>query len=144
MQIVPFDMIYQRARHDVEGVWESRHRPKSSEPPLLHISSPSPVADSELVVKHLLKAANAELAVEIENDIKRCGPSSPEFRLKLWTVYAAATRDVCCELGVVYVDPPAGAMDASGYILPQLASDSLHGTDDYGRMVLADLRARLV
>jgi len=143
-ELVPYDMICERARYDVEallGIMEVAC--KSAGVRLFHVSAPPPVLDSDTMVKNLLLAANSELGRKMQSDLTQFGAAPAEFRLKVWLIYSLATREVCRKLGIAFIDIPKAAVDDRGYFLPHLTSDSFHGTEAYGQMVLTEIEDRL-
>jgi hypothetical protein len=143
-ELVSYDMVCERARYDVEavlGLLGTALRRK--ELPFFHVSAPPPVKESKVLIKHLLHYKDSELGRRMESDLNRFGVAPAEFRLKLWLVYSLAAREVCEKYRITYIEPPPSVMDEYGYILPHLASDSLHGTDAYGQLVISDIATRL-
>lgn len=143
-ELVPYDMICDRARYDVEALLGIlRVACKSPGVQFFHVSAPPPVADSDTMVKNLMLAANSELGRKMQGDLKRFGAASAEFRLKVWLIYSIATREICKKLGIAYIDVPKAAVDERGYFVPHLTSDSFHGTEAYGQMVLTEIEGCL-
>jgi hypothetical protein len=143
-ELVPYDMICDRARHDVESLLGIMGAAcKSTGVKCFHVSAPPPVEDSDTLVKNLLLAANSELGRKMQSDLENFGAASAEFRLKVWLIYAMVTREVCKAWGIGYIDVPKAATDERGYFVPHLTSDSFHGIEAYGRMVLTEIEGRL-
>lgn len=142
-ELVPYDMICERARHDVEaglGLLRLVHREGGRK---FHVSAPPPSGDSEAVIRNLLQAANSDLGFRMQTDVANLGAASPDFRLKLWLVYREVTRQACRDGGIEFIDVPPASVDGRGFMLHHLTSDSFHGTEEYGGMVVDQLEQRL-
>lgn len=64
----------------------------------------------------------------------------PSTRLHLWRSQCAILRSVCAQRGLVFVEPPAAALDAEGFLAPAFSgADPMHANPAYGRLVLRDL-----
>lgn len=74
--------------------------------------------------------------------IAEVGFSPPARRLALWRVEREAMTAHLAALGVAFLDPPAEAVTAEGFLKPECcAEDVTHANRVYGRMLLDQLRA---
>lgn len=61
----------------------------------------------------------------------------PATRLRLWRHQCAVLGEVCASRGFEFVEPPAAALDADGFLAIEFAgSDPMHANPAYGRLVL--------
>lgn len=67
--------------------------------------------------------------------------SSPALRYKLWLVASRIIERFCEKLNIVFVPPPKQALDASGFLLDCYHRDAAHGNEDYGRLVIEQMKA---
>jgi hypothetical protein len=102
---------------------------------MVHIISPPPKRDSDFIRSYHETRFKAEIA--------ELGVSPPELRMKIWRMQHRLTREFCEELGVIPMDPPATALDADGYLLPEYyARDATHANRAYGLLLLEELERR--
>jgi len=75
--------------------------------------------------------------------IERLGVSSPALRMKFWHLQNRALAEICGELGIELIPPPAEAVDPQGFLERSCyAGDATHANVKYGELVLADLERR--
>jgi hypothetical protein len=75
--------------------------------------------------------------------IERLGVSSPALRMKFWHLQNRVLQEICGELGIELIPPPAEAMDPHGFLKRSCyAGDATHANIKYGELVLADLERR--
>ncbi len=71
--------------------------------------------------------------------MQKFGASDAAMRFKLWALYMDAVRELCTEMQVTFLPPPAGTFDADGFLLERFDHDGLHGNVEYGRAVLLQI-----
>lgn len=100
---------------------------------VVHIIPPPPKADNEFIQQyHETLFANEGIAVR--------GVSSAALRLKFWRLQTQVLKDLCSELGVEVMMPPAVARDKAGFLVRDYyADDATHGNWLYGELVLREI-----
>lgn len=58
--------------------------------------------------------------------------SPAHLRLKLYRIYASATRQWCAERGVPVIDPPFEGLTDDGFLRDEYLSNATHANVDYG------------
>jgi hypothetical protein len=104
--------------------------------PVFQVAPPPPRAD----VVHARTVFN----FAPEHFIGKTDLPTPKWqRYKMWRLHCEVIEDYCNEHGVKFMGAPAGAIDDDGFIRPILDADGMHGTAEYGRLVLEDIRRAL-
>ena len=76
----------------------------------------------------------------IKRGIKKYGVSPALLRLKLWKIQMSATRVLCSELDIEFMEFPSFACDLKGFVKPEYyADDATHVNELYGEHVLKEL-----
>jgi hypothetical protein len=110
---------------------------KATKARVIHLLAPPPKRDNA----HILRHHESRFADE---NIAGLGVSSPELRLKFWNLQSRILQEVCQELDIEVLGPPAGALDEDGFLAPEFyASDATHANVAYGELVLAQAEALL-
>jgi len=100
--------------------------------PLIHIAPPPPLA----VVLH----ARTKFEFPREHFIGKTDMPTPKWpRYKMWRLHCEVIEDYCNQHGVRYLDAPRSAVDDEGFLRPDLDADGMHGTIEYGKLVLDDI-----
>ena len=100
---------------------------------LFHLAPPPPKEDNDFIASHF----EGRFATEGLNQL---GPTAPGLRLKCWKVQLQCLRDLCEELEIGLVEPPAKAVTASGFLDPRCyATDVTHANRRYGEYVLRQI-----
>lgn len=100
--------------------------------PVYHLCSPPPTQSS----LHL-EAFPASFAAEIAR-----GVAPARLRMNLYRLQTDILREYAEELGVVFISPPAEALDGEGFLAPDYrADDPTHGNARYGALVLAQIES---
>ena len=104
--------------------------------PLIHIGPPPPLA----YVEH----ARTQFNFPPEHFIGKTDVPTPKWpRYKMWRLHCEIIEDYCREHGVKYLHAPTGSVDGEGFLRPDLDADGMHGTAEYGRLVMEDVRRAL-
>lgn len=106
---------------------------KATRARVVHLQSPPPKRDND----HILKHHETRFAAE---NIADLGVSAPELRLAFWRLQANLLEQLCAELGIKVLPPPAAAMDTDGFLAPEFyANDATHANPSYGELVLQQI-----
>jgi hypothetical protein len=98
---------------------------------VVHLLAPPPKRDNE----HIMRHHESRFAHE---NIAGLGVSPPELRMKFWNLQRRVLEDICEELGIEVLGPPAAAVDEDGFLAPEFyASDATHANPAYGELVVA-------
>ena len=62
------------------------------------------------------------------------GVSPGRYRLKVWRACVRALTEVCDELRIEVIMPPAKALDPDGYLAEGYIGDVIHGNIAWGRL----------
>jgi hypothetical protein len=133
-QLIPYDLFMRRARSEyrsikivtdvLRGLTDAR---------IVHFIPPPAIRslqgmfDNRPDMKHL---------------IADHGLSPAPYRLKIWRACARALTEVCVELGIEAIMPPAKALDADGYLAEEYVGDVIHGNIAWGRLHVENLMNR--
>lgn len=134
LELVPLDLLVRRWRHDLD--WEFgliRAVQANCRLPILHIEAPPPVADADLMMRHMQQFQPAVEAMRAH------GMPSAGFRFKVWWVWTWLARQICAELGVRFVAGPAGTRDAAGFLSERYFGDGVHGSVAYGELMVREV-----
>jgi hypothetical protein len=66
--------------------------------------------------------------------------SPPHFRFKLWRLHSEIVQQFCTKRNITFIPRPPEAVDADGYLLSQFYGDTMHVNEDYGALVLEQMR----
>jgi len=102
---------------------------------MIHLLAPPPKRMNEWIEQH-------HDTLFVAEGLGRQGVSRPELRLKFWQLQNRALEEICAELGVEVLGPPADALDPNGFLArPYYAGDATHANLRYGELVLQQLEA---
>jgi hypothetical protein len=98
------------------------------------VSAPPPIGD------------DADLSKQLGVFRRRAGKAETitpgSIRLKLFGVQTALARTFCADRGITFIEPPAQACDAGGFLAPPYRrGDAVHGNQRYGALVLTQIDA---
>jgi hypothetical protein len=103
---------------------------------VIHIIPPPPKADSAFVQQY-------HESVFANEGITAHGVSSPRLRLKFWHLQKRVLEELCAELKVEVMLPPATALDSRGFLASDYyANDATHANHFYGELLLREVEAR--
>lgn len=134
-QLVPMRAIAGYIEGGIRGndgpVLEAIRRATSAR--VIHLLPPPPKEDNAFISQYFETRFAGE-------GIDEFGPSKPRLRLKAWKVQADCLQQLCRELGVECLPPPANAVTKEGFLQPQCyAKDVTHANRRYGEMVLKQI-----
>ncbi len=131
-ELIPFDLLLRRIRGDLG--WQFglvRLAMGFCELPVFVIEAPPPVENADL----MLRAVNGHFRERME----QFGCPSKSFRYKIWWIWTYVARCFCAELGVHFIEGPAETRDANGFLNERYFLDGVHGTDEYGAVMAAEV-----
>lgn len=103
---------------------------------LIHIVSPPPKKDNAFIEQF----HESHFASE---GITASGVSSPGLRLKFWELQTRLLQQLCDELGIEVMLPPAEALDSKGFLATDYyANDATHANHAYGELVLREIETQ--
>lgn len=100
---------------------------------VLHLMTPPPKESTEYMLEKI-GLYRKKLASEV-------GVAAPEVRLGMWQAERDSLRIVCDQWRIGFLDAPADAMTADGYLRPEYYEDATHANKEYGELVLRQLAA---
>jgi hypothetical protein len=104
--------------------------------PLVHLAPPPPLA----VIYH----PRTHFDLPRENFVGQTDRPAPKWiRYKIWRLHCDMIEDYCGQHGVKFLRPPSEALDDEGFLRPEFDADGMHGTTEYGKMVLENVRRTL-
>ncbi len=100
---------------------------------LVHLMAPPPKSDNGYIEQH----HDTHFAAA---GISSMGVSTPELRMKFWKLQNRAIQEICANLEIQTIPPPAEAQDADGFLSRTFyAGDATHANVRYGELVLQQL-----
>jgi hypothetical protein len=103
---------------------------KATSARVVHLIPPPPKKDNAFIQNY----HETHFASE---GITAHGVSSPGLRLKFWTLQTTLLKDLCAQLGIEVMMPPAAALDEKGFLATDFyANDATHANHHYGELVL--------
>jgi hypothetical protein len=97
--------------------------------PTLFVSPPPPYRSSETIVE--LMCAKRSIDKHAMQQ-----PMHSSVRLKVWRIADEILRAEMERISVPFLGVPSGAVDADGYLLPEMFGDGFHAGTAYGQLVL--------
>lgn len=134
-EIVPFRAIAGYIRDGVRGTIGPvlQQIRQSTAAKVFHVAPPPPKADNAFITRHF----EGRFA---DDGLQDLGATRPELRLKCWNVQLQFLRELCKELEVGLLTPPAKAVTPEGYLKPSCyANDVTHANRRYGELVLRQI-----
>lgn len=97
--------------------------------PTAHLSAPPPIADEAHIARYLgVMAQRHGLNPQL---------TPRPVRMKLYQVQNAILREHCRQNDIAFIEAPAGALDAEGFLAPAYRrNDPVHGNARYGHLAL--------
>lgn len=106
---------------------------RSTSARMVHLLAPPPKRDAAFIQRN----HDTHFASE---GIASLGVSSPQLRLKFWQMQNRALQEICADLGIETLPPPAAACDVDGFLdQSYFARDATHANAAYGELVLEQL-----
>ncbi len=132
-EIIPYDLMRRVFMHEQRNVLKllSEIRAAASVP-VYYLSLPPAIAT--FVEAHM---------PETWPKMQELGSPGAAMRLKLWVLYMDVVRELCGEMGVTFLFPPAETKDSDGFLLETFDEDGLHGNAQYGAAVLRQLASAI-
>jgi hypothetical protein len=132
-EIIPYDVMKQNFRWRVGGIVPLFRTVRALSPhPLYCISPPPPIRDP----------AQMELTANAYADFRKAmdayGLNDPCIYYKTWLIHKIVMQEYCRECGVGFIDPPAQAVGADGFLRAEffLPADPMHANRHYGALVI--------
>ena len=137
---VPRDLLRAHFDQRLDKVWAMQraihvHFPAAR---FAHLSAPPPV----VALPELTEAERAEGGQKVMLRLLAFDSALAPLRLAIWGLQQDLCREQAAALGAEFVDPPAAALDAGGYLAADhWTDDPTHGNAAYGRLVLDQIAA---
>lgn len=101
--------------------------------PILVLPPPPPVGDNNWIASH---------PGTFKEVLERSGVGSPEYRLKLYSLWSDGVRSAALDAGLHFVELPKDAFDESGFLAERyLGDEPSHANVVYGERLLVHLSA---
>lgn len=135
IDLLPFDLVTEIARRhfSLTAAFLDRIRGELG-PRVVGLSPPPPCGDDTLVLQRISESAM------LRNAVLETGLAPREWRRRIWVITVGALAETLMTRGIAFLPPPPGGVDHEGFLPPALLSDALHGTAEYGRMLLTQLK----
>ncbi len=106
------------------------------EGPMLHLESPPPFEDEDLI--------RTDLHPRLASGLDAFEVAPPLLRYKLWRVQSDIVAAACSALEIEYLPAPREAFAGRRFLRADLFKDATHANELYGEMILNQLGDRLV
>jgi hypothetical protein len=131
-ELIPYDLLFRRFRGDMDWQFGLVRTVKTfCDLPIFHIEAPPPVASVELMLRGVYG--------QTKRLMEQFGCPSISFRYKIWWIWTHVTRSICADLGIHYIAGPPETKDPNGFLDEQYHLDSVHGTDEYGALLVREV-----
>jgi hypothetical protein len=136
--LIPFQLLYdyfRKALRQNDGAVIATLK-SSTSAKVVHLLAPPPKRKKEYIeIYHDTRFA--------DEGISELGISPAELRLKFWHLQNMVVQEICDELGVETIPPPAEACEPNGFLKNiYYAGDATHANRAYGELVLQQLEQR--
>jgi hypothetical protein len=131
-EMIPYDLLLRRFRSDLD--WQFglvRFVMTLCELPIFVIEAPPPVENAEL----MLRPVHGHFKERME----KFGCPSTSFRYKIWWIFTYATKCICADLGISFIEAPPETRDSNGFLNERYYLDGVHGTDEYGALMAGEV-----
>lgn len=98
---------------------------------VFHIESPPPLEDGARVLADVPWAFFQGLTRDV---------SPAPLRWKCWRLHSELVAEYCAGQGIEVLPAPGEAVDARGFLKPELYADAMHVNEGYGALVLRQMR----
>jgi hypothetical protein len=137
---VPRDLLRAHFDQRLEKVWAMQRAIHARYPQarFAHLSAPPPV----VALPKLTEAERAAGGQKVMFQFLAFDAAPADLRLSIWGVQQELCREQAALLGADFIEPPAAALDAEGFLAAGFwADDPTHGNAAYGRLVLDQIAA---
>lgn len=107
-----------------------RELARLSDGPIYHMEPPPPGEGSEGMAVQTLWPLLPGMARVISPSL---------FRYKLWRLHSLVLREVCQPLGIEFVPVPKESQTEQGFLRPRYLGDGVHGSVEYGALILEQM-----
>lgn len=139
-EIIPYRVLasfFERGirNRDGKSLEALRH---ATEARVIHIIPPPPKADNDFIQRY-------HESIFANEGITAQGVSSPQLRLKFWTLQKRVLETLCEELNIELMLPPSVARDHRGFLASDYyANDATHANYFYGELLLREVEDRFL
>ena len=137
---VPRDLLRAHFDQRLDPVWTMQRAVHARFPAarFAHLSAPPPV----IALPALTKAELAEGGKKAMFQFLAFDAAPAPLRLAIWRLQQELSRAEAALIGAAFIEPPAAAVDADGYLGAGFwTDDPTHGNATYGRLVLDQIAA---
>jgi len=125
-QLIPYDLFMRRARSEYRSIKTVTDVLRGlTDARIVHLIPPP-------AIRALQGMFDAR--PDMIHLIARYGLSSAPYRQKIWRACVRALTEVCAELGIEAIPPPAKALDPDGYLAEDYIGDVIHANIAWGRL----------
>jgi hypothetical protein len=131
-EMIPYDLLLQRFRGDLE--WQFglvRFAMTLCSLPIFIIEAPPPVENADLMLR--------PVSGHFKERMEKFGYPSTSFRYKIWWIFTHATKSICADLGISFIEAPPETRDLNGFLNERYYLDGVHGTDEYGALMAGEV-----
>lgn len=133
-ELVPYDLMLRRIGDDLNWQFDLVRTIRTfSDLPIFHIEAPPPVQDPDLMLKFV--------GGDVRERMEQYGFPSSSFRFKMWWLWVHVAKRYCQELGDHFIEGPPETRDSDGFLDVRYYLDGIHGNDDYGAVMVAEVAA---
>ena len=65
----------------------------------------------------------------------------PALRYKLWLAFVDVAKQLCAELGIIFLEGPPQAKDDDDFLREEYRFDGFHANQSYGQLIVRQLIA---
>jgi hypothetical protein len=138
VELIPYRALSEFFRTGIsKGDWKSLEALRNATPArVVHIIPPPPKGDNEFIQRY-------HESLFAREGIASHGVSSPALRMKFWKLQTRVLEELCKELDIEVMMPPAATLDGDGFLDKRFfADDATHGNPMYGELVLREIESR--
>jgi len=144
-KLIPYDLIRKKLRSELAPAMEVTKRIKScTEAPIYLLSPPPPVGSPDAITTHINEAAarmSEGWVKRLQSDMRSRGIAPPALRYKLWSAFVDIAKQLCAELGIIFLPGPSEAKDGNGFLREEYRWDGFHANPRYGELIVGQLIA---
>jgi hypothetical protein len=144
-KLIPYDLIRKKLRSDIAPAMDVIKQIKChTDAPVYQLSPPPPVGNPDAIVAHINEAAarmSDGWVAQMQSDMRSRGIAPPALRYKLWSAFVDVAKQLCEELGIIFLAGPAEAKDGNGFLREEYRWDGFHARPLYGELIVRQLIA---